>query len=144
MRSVPRALAIVLLTLAAACSADDDPLFVPTDANMVGSYTLFLVNGGSLPFVAAADGTQRVHIISGHVTLNADRTVSDELLFRVSRVDGTGTPTDIVETRTGTYTRDGAVIFAEFEGEEAATRFDITNGPQLTRSVNAFVLSYRR
>lgn len=143
MRVLPRLLAVLILAAASAC-ADEDPLFVPTDENMPGTYALFLVNGGSIPFLAAADGVERLHIVSGHITINSNGTISDELLFRVSRVDGTGTPSDILESRSGTYTRQGAVIFATFEGEEQATRIDIINGPQLTRSVSSFVLSYRR
>lgn len=145
MRAAARLLTTLLVvSLAAACSADEDPLFVPTDENVIGTYALFLVNGDDLPFVAAADGIQRVQIISGHIALNADLTITDQVLFRVSRVDGTGDPEDVTESRTGTYVREGAVVFASFEGSETPTRIDITNGPQLTRSLSGFVLSYRR
>jgi hypothetical protein len=143
MRVLPRLLAILFLSAASAC-AEDDPLFVPTDENVVGTYALFLANGGGLPFVVAADGVQRVHVVSGHITLESGGGISDELLFRVSRVDGTEDPSDITEARSGTYVREGSVIFASFEGEETPTRIDISNGPQLTRSVSNLVLSYKR
>jgi hypothetical protein len=145
MRAAARLITTLLaVVFAAACSADEDPLFVPTDENVVGTFALFLVNGDGLPFVAAANGTTRIQIISGHITLNADRTITDEVLFRVTRVDGAGDPEDVTETRTGTYVREGAVVFASFDGSETPTRIDVTNGPQLTRSLSGFVMSYRR
>ena len=143
MRVVTRALAAAILTVVSACSADEDPLVVPTYENIVGTYALYLVNGASIPFLAAADGVQRVEIVSGSITMNADRTISDVLTFRVSRVDGTGTPTEIPESRTGTFVIEGGFVTASYEGEAEPTRITVTNS-QLTRSVTSFVLSYRK
>jgi hypothetical protein len=140
---VTRVLAAALLAVASACSPDEEPLIAPTYENIVGTYALYLVNGGSIPFLAAADGVQRVEIVSGSITMNADRTISDVLTFRVSRVDGTGTPTEIPETRTGTFSIEGGFVFAAYEGEAEPTRITVTNS-QLTNSVSSFVLSYRK
>jgi hypothetical protein len=140
---VTRALAAAFLAVASACSADDEPLVVPTYENIVGAYSLYLVNGGSIPFLAAADGVQRVEIVSGSITMNSDRTITDVLRFRVSRVDGTGTPTEIPESRTGTFTIEGGFVIAAYDGEAEPTRITVTNS-QLTRDVASFVLSYRK
>jgi len=143
MRVVTRALAAAFLAVASACSTDDEPFVVPTYESIVGAYSLYLVNGGSIPFLAAADGVQRVEIVSGSITMNSDRIITDVLTLRVSRVDGTGTPTEIPESRTGTFTIEGGFVIAAYDGEAEPTRITVTNS-QLTRSVTSFVLSYRK
>jgi hypothetical protein len=143
MRPAIRALFALALVTANACGADDEPVAPPTAESVVGTYALFNVNGGSLPFLFAADGVTRVEYVSGSITLNADRTVTDVLVFRVSRVDGTGTPTTTTSTFTGTYTLSGNTVTATYAGVPDPQPL-IVQGNQITHNEEGVVLSYRK
>jgi hypothetical protein len=143
MPSVMRAFLAFALVALSACGASDEPIAPPTAESVVGIYTLFNVNGGALPFLFAADGVTRVEYVSGSLTLNADRTITDVLTFRVSRVDGTGTPTTSTSTFTGTYTLAGNTVTATYTGVPEAQALVVT-GNQITHNEEGVVLSYRK
>lgn len=143
MRSVKHAFLALALVISSACGASDEPIAPPTAESIVGTYALFNVNGGSLPHLFAADGVTRIEYMSGSVVLNADLTVTDALVFRVSRVDGTGTPTTTTSTFTGTYTLSGSTVTATYTGVVDPQIFQVT-GNQITHSEAGVILAYRK
>lgn len=136
-------LAALLVVGAAGCGADTDPLPPVTDAAVIGTYSLFEVNGGGLPFLAAANNVTRFEFTSGSVTIRADGTIEDILNYRTSRVDGTGTPETGSDIRTGTWTRDGGVVMATYDGITEVQPLAYVDN-RLTRNDGPFVYSYRK
>ncbi len=93
-----------MVVLAAACGDDDGP--TATIDSVAGTYTLRTVNGASVPAVAETTPV-RLEILSGSVTLNADRSFTNLLQIRTTDA---GTVSTREVRLAGTYTLSGATL----------------------------------
>jgi hypothetical protein len=104
-----------MLMCVAGCKADESPIPLPTEATVVGTYNLKIVNGGQLPFPFSATAASRVDLIAGQIVVNADHTFSDQLTFRRTYFAG-GTDPDQVSTLTGTWGLEESTLMLTYSG----------------------------
>lgn len=114
---------LALVLLFAACSE-----FTGADTtDHVGTYNISSVNGTALPFTLSDDGSELVEVVQGTVTLNADRTFTDNTLFRVTTDGEAVTSQQLVQ---GQYLRSKSTV--TFEGNDGSFYTGQLDGPTLT------------
>jgi hypothetical protein len=114
---------LALVLLFAACSE-----FTGADTtDHVGVYSISSVNGAALPFTLSDDGTETVEVLQGTVTLNADRTFTDNTQFRVTTDGVESTPQQQVQ---GQYLRSKSSV--TFEGYDGSFYTGQLDGSTLT------------
>jgi hypothetical protein len=139
--------ALVGLALLAACGGDSatapDPR--PTTTSIAGTYNLQTVNGAPPPVIIFQSGADRVEVMSGNFTVNANSTFSNTHTFRATSGGQTVT---LTETCTGTYALTGnSLSFSEAtSGELCGGTFTGTvSGNTLTVAYDATLQAvYRR
>jgi hypothetical protein len=141
MRGRVRALAGALIVALAACQADESTIPPPTDANVVGTYSLTIVNGGKLPFPYGSNASSRVDIVAGHITVTADHAFEDVLVFRQTYFAG-GSEPDQVSKLTGTWTLAGSTLQMNYPG--APPQAAVVTGKLLSRNDQGLGLTYSK
>lgn len=111
----------------------------PGGSNVVGTYTLQTVNGGTLPYSTDLGGGILLRITAGRITLNADRTFSTAISYEVRQ--GTSTSSD-TDTDNGTYEEaNGAVRMTFGDGTQIA---GTVSGNTFSLSIEGDVFVFRR
>ena len=125
--------------LAAAACGDDGP--TGSGDPVVGTYTLRTVNGANLPAIVEDDEFGQLHVLSGSITLAANRTFTNRLRVRLVS-DGL----DLTEEATleGTYTVQGSTITLVDRDVEAEPVTATLGSGTLTFSDGEVTLVYRR
>ena len=114
-----RTVAVLGLSLAAACGGDDGPA-APAD-QVAGTYTLRTVAGRQLPVTLVEEAGDKLELVSGALTLNTDGKFAGTMTFRITEDGRVTTETD---GGGGTYTvSGGSVVLTAEDGERTtATR----------------------
>ena len=100
MRRLPD-LAVLLALLGCEQSSTELNL-APTDANVVGSYTLAAANGRLLPFVVSLTADEELDLTADRFVISADNTWTDTTTYAVKSFTA-GTVTARQTGATGTY-----------------------------------------
>ena len=89
----------------------------------VGVYTMTTINGDALPATLSSNGADSVEVTAGTVTLNADRTFSETVSYRITKAGAETTEQELV---VGLYSRsrnhfnlngsDGSLLAADLDG----------------------------
>lgn len=128
-------LVVLMLVFLGAC---DDSGTGP-DNSVHGTYTLDTVNGNKVPFAIVQIGNDKLEIMSGSVTINADGTFSGRTTLRTTEE---GRTTTEEESFTGTYTNtNNSFTFRTSDGD---TYSGSVTGGSLTLIVEGFTLVYRK
>jgi hypothetical protein len=131
---------VCALTLCGACS-DDDPISVPTETTVVGTYSLSVVNGGSLPFPLGANATTRIDIVAGFLRLTADKNFLDVLTTHEVALPEGVTRQEKVDTLRGTWSLQGSTLQMSYpQGVQSA----VVTGDLITQDFGGLLMSYRR
>jgi hypothetical protein len=143
MRRAARILFIASALLAGACSPDSSAVAPPTEANVVGSYNLSIINGGSLPFPYSANTTSRFDIVGGRITLTADHAFTDVLTTRETILEGNVARDAQTDTQTGTWSLDGSNLTMVYTGHPVG-QVAVVTGTLLTRVDLGLSLTYSK
>lgn len=100
-----RLLPLVALAVAVACGSDSTTQ--PTVASVAGTWNLQSVNGSPLPFTLTQTGSDRLELLSGVVTANANGTYTEVAQFRTTVNGQSSTST---ESDAGTFTLNGTAV----------------------------------
>ena len=100
-----RLLPLVALAVAVACGSDSTTQ--PTIASVAGTWNLQSVNGSPLPFTLTQTGSDRLELLSGVVTANANGTYTEVAQFRTTVNGQSSTST---ESDAGTFTLNGTAV----------------------------------
>lgn len=140
MSKAVRGAVVCLLVLAGAC-ADEDPIAPVTETSVVGTYSLSVVNGGSLPFPLGANATTRIDIVSGSLRLTADKNFVDVLTTHEVALPEGVTRQEKVDTLRGTWALTGTSLQLSYpQGVQTA----IVTGNQITQDFGGLLMTYRR
>ena len=108
----PRSLvmaAFALLTIGTTACGGGDKSTGP--GSLAGTYDLQSINGMTLPVTVYQEGSYKVEVTDGSVTMNADNTFLGSTTIRESDAGGSSSSSVVCP---GTYTRNGsAITFAE-------------------------------
>jgi hypothetical protein len=127
---------IAAVALAAACGGDAGPTSVGDST--VGTYVLRTANGASIPAVVE-ETPARLEILSGRITLNADRTFENEIQIRSTE---SGVTTAQALLMAGTYSVRGSTL--TLVDPDAGQIAVVIGGGTITVSEGAVTLVYRR
>lgn len=128
---------IPMALFATACDSTTEP-----DPNAhVGTYALVSVDGASLPAPFGVEDGLTLTVLSGSLTLNADRTASFSIRFRATQ--GTFSVEE-TESGTGTYSRTGTSITVQFDDGESETLAYDEEDDELTLTSEGTVLVFRK
>lgn len=135
-----RILLIGITVALVACGSDGvvDPSRPPTPSNISGSYSLAMVDGGTLPFAAFDEGAYHVQIVAGTLALNANGTFA---LAIDRRVDDAGHVRAEADSDAGAWSiADHALTFTSTQGKIGRTATVSGNAITMQSSVHVFVL----
>jgi hypothetical protein len=141
MRRLARTVLSAVLVFGGACGGSDASTAPPTDASVVGTYALTIVNGGSLPFPYSGSPTSRFDIISGQITLTAEHTFTDLLTFRETLLAG-GSKPDRTDTSGGTWSLLSHTITLTYTGLGVQTA--VVTGNRFQISDQGLLLTYSK
>ena len=128
------ALAGVALMLAAC--GNDTTAPSPTPARIAGTYSLTMVDGRPLPFLAIDLGAYRVNVVSGNLLLRADGTYTYDVSHRTEDSGNVRTGTD---TDGGVWTLEDRTVTLT-STERAFTRSGVVAGDAITVESSGVVL----
>jgi hypothetical protein len=129
------AAAFTLATAAIACGGDDS---TGPSTSIAGTYTLRTVNGGNLPYTLIQIGQDKLEIIAGAISLNADNTFSDRITIRTT--EG-GIPDEEEFIAVGTYTVNGNTVTLTESG--SGDRYSLAHsGNTLTQIEDEFDVTF--
>jgi len=99
-----RRLSLLLsLLVAVGCAADvTDPALAPTDANVVGTFSLTSSNGRLLPIIARLTSDEEWDLTSDQFVIGADNTWTETTTYLITSFATAGTSTQF-STSSGTY-----------------------------------------
>ncbi|HYV98791.1 MAG TPA: hypothetical protein VE967_15150 [Gemmatimonadaceae bacterium] len=137
-----RAIAVMATVVLGACNADESTVPPPTEASVVGTYALRIVNGGNLPFPYSATSSTRLDIIGGSLTVTADHTFSDALVFRTTDLTTNTAADPETQTLTGTWALSGSSLELTYAGPH--TLVAVVTGKEITRVDQGLSLTYRK
>ncbi len=130
------ALGLLGFLLLAGCARD---VSAPESATVPGIYHLTTVNGTALPYLVQQDAASRVDVTESVLTLNADRTWSEVVAYRVS---GGGSASTGTQMTIGTWAAmNGAVALTSADGFTSSGAVSRT---LLTLIGQGFTMVYRR
>jgi hypothetical protein len=115
-----------------ACTAPEVSL---TKADHVGVFTLFSVNGNSVPASVSHDGVA-LQVRSGSSTINADGTCSSITVFVLPAGN------EITREVAATYTKDGSRLTMQWEG--AGQTVGTMEGDTFTMDNEGMVFVYKK
>lgn len=128
-------LIVLMLVFLGACG---DSGTGPEDSTS-GTYALETVNGNRVPYTILQFGNDKIEVVAGSITINADNTFSWRVTLRTT--EG-GRVTTEEDRYTGTYTRNNnAFSFTDNEGDAYAAS---VQGGTLTMTVEGLVLVFRK
>ncbi len=135
-----RSVAVLGVALAAACGGDDSPAGPGDPGNQVaGTYTLRTVAGRTLPAVLFEEGSDKLEVVSGALTLNPNGRYTGTMTLRVTEGGSVTTETD---SGTGTYTTTGgALVLIDEEGERTTVA---RSGDSITISDGGIAMVFTR
>lgn len=122
-------LSVTTLALLGGCGSDR---VVTPPAGLAGEYALETVNGMTLPFLKEESASGRVEVVSGSLTLRANRTYSGEI---VEQWTVGGNIESFPETSAGTFVVSGDVLTFTESGT-GAIHHGTTNGKRVTATLN--------
>lgn len=127
LRSPRRLVGVLALAGLTACGGDST--VIPPVA-LDGEYALETVNGIGLPFLKQETASERVEVVSGLLTLRANRTYSGNV---VEQWTGGSSVQLFPETSAGTYSVSGSRL--TFRENGGATYYGTLNGNRLTATM---------
>ena len=127
VRSFVRLVAATSFVLVSGCGTDT----VTPPAAVEGEYALEMVNGIALPFLKEESASQRVEVVSGSLSLRANRTYSGTI---VEQWTTGGSVQSFPETSAGTYTLSGSQ-FTFTENGSGAVYYGTQSGDRLTATL---------
>jgi hypothetical protein len=127
-----RRLFATMLALATVVACSDNSTTGPATVNLVGTWTLQSVNGGSIPYTQTTS-TGKLEVLSGGVVISAGGAFTTTLVQRVTPT-GAANGNILVNTTYGTVEISGPNIIFK--------RSDIQNDPGTTAELTSTTISY--
>jgi hypothetical protein len=129
---------LILSALVAFAVACGDATTGPSD-EVVGTYTLRTVNGGSLPFTLVNSGSARIELLSSSVTLRQNSTFSAVLTVR--QTVGTLVTTQS-DSSNGTWARSGSTLTLNEGGTTSTATYQADGSIAITDG--GYTMVYRK
>jgi hypothetical protein len=128
---------VLALALSFGCGSDSST--GPSAASITGSWSLQTINGASLPYTYAQQGTNKAEVLSDVATADAHGAYTELTTIRIT-VNGTATTQSVSDA--GTYTLNGtALVLTSNDGSSVTGS---VNGNTFTLAVDGFAYVYRK
>jgi hypothetical protein len=132
--------AVGALALAMACGGDGEAVDPATPSDVTGTYTLRLIDNGTLPAVVERSTTRTIELLAETLTLNADRTFTDVTELR----ETTGTTVrTATQQASGSYIVNGNIVIFSYAPSGAKATATYNTGT-LSMLVSGIGYQYRR
>lgn len=126
-----------------ACGDDSEPVDPAAEAAAVGTYTLTLANGSTLPYKYGQSDTSRFDIVSGQIVLEANHDMTDETVTTETRLsNGAPIGAEALQRYLGSWSIRNDSIRLSYPG--LGVQMAGINGSTLTLAAGSLSLTYTK